>query len=71
MQRRCERCEALIVFEPSGMICDGEIAEHIFIPGRLRFEDDNRVPSSNCAPFSSMLLVWKPENINNIQINIL
>lgn len=30
MKRRCERCQAMIVFELSGMVCDGETAERIW-----------------------------------------
>lgn len=30
MKKRCDRCQALIVMEPSGMVCDGEVAEEIW-----------------------------------------
>lgn len=30
MNKRCDRCNALIRMEPSGMMCDGETAERIW-----------------------------------------
>jgi hypothetical protein len=30
MKKRCDRCNALIEMEESGMFCDGEIAERLW-----------------------------------------
>lgn len=49
----------------------GIYAKHIFIPGRLHFEDDKRNPSKSAAPFSSMLLIWDKETIKQNNVNIL